>query len=472
MKNNVYCVSCDWLEMAGTLPWVLDETAMPQSLSAQNTPSEARRDAISPIYRDPTDDVFEADGLRFRCIESAQVSPAYRLAHALTWRGSVVCHIFWLPRQACVSPRSAHLKIDNQALYCSEWPRLLKSIWRAIGFSFTRLSRVDICADFEFFANGRLPLRFVQDYLSKPSASRPSFIRKSSNKFRAFGEKTTLSVLYSTLSWGSRDSAVQVNLYNKTIELQQHADKPWIRDKWRSVGLPGDFEKGHYVWRVEFSLNCSTKFIRDGKFDAVREVLLSDVESQGRLDDMFSALLPQFFAFKYLTKKDVNQHRRVKDLQDVVLFAEVDRAPFVFRSFVSGRKSSGRFERLMIRRLTEFLQGDGNLSEKEAAAFGLVLAKVGTVYDDKQAVTAGRISHEDVLRGFLMNVCQSHPRGMSPEKKLREVTRVTRMILGTHKSEADALAGSFAEWDANMAAIQSQIHDLTSYLPDDLVAGL
>ena len=472
MKNNVYCVSCDWLELAGYTAWVMEEMVMPQS-SPLNTPSEARREAASlPKYREPLGEIFEADGLRFKCVPSEQTSPAYLFSHALTYRGSIVCHIFWLPRQSCVDRRSAHLKIDNQTLYCSEWPRMLSTIMRAIGFSFLRLSRVDIAADFEYFANGRLPLRFVQDYLSKPTASRPSFIRKSSNKFRAFGEKTTLSVLYSTLSWGTRDSAVQVNLYNKTVELQQHADKPWIRDKWRSVGLPADFEKGRYVWRVEFSLNCSTKFIRDGKLGFVREILLADVESQGRLNDMFAALLPQFFQFKYLTKTDVNKHRKVKDLQDVILFADVDAAPYQFRSFVAGYKSAGRFEKMMFHKLTELYNRE-DLTTKEIGSISDVLYMLAKIFGDKQAVTAGRISESDLLRSFLLHVGHDkRPRGMTPERKYREVTRIVSMLLGEHKDLASDMHSSFVEWDANMTYLQSKVHELLDFLPDNFVEDL
>lgn len=360
----------------------------------------------------------------------------------------------------------AQIKVSNHFLYSSEWPRVLPSIFKAIGFQFLRLTRVDICGDFEYFANGRLPLRFVQDYLSKPKASRPSFIRKASNKFRAFGVRKTSGVLFETLSWGTRDSAVQVNLYNKTIELAEKTDKPWIREKWREAGLPADFESSRYVWRVEFSINCSAKYLfqHDG---LVRDIMLSDVESAGRLQAMWHPLVSQFFEFRLLTAADVRARRRVKDLQPVVLFSDVDAASFRFRSFVPSIKASGRTEKILMNKLQTLLDSE-TLTPNEAENLRGVLSVLGGVYQSKAARAAGQLTADDFLRSFCCQSEKTH-NWPSAERHARDVSRLVSMLRTGKRDELQAIDGHLCEWDANMTALESTLRELADILPIDEV---
>ena len=75
---------------------------------------------------------------------------------------------------------------------------------------------------------------------------------------------------WNSISWGAKKSMVTTRFYNKTMELKQVHDKPYIRQAWYLCGLVDDWntlEKKRrdgttykpQIWRVEFAIKSSTK---------------------------------------------------------------------------------------------------------------------------------------------------------------------------------------------------------------------
>lgn len=447
MKKNTWITSCDWFAVSCSRP-VADYAVQPSNC--------------------------EYGGLHFVMAKADEKHPYYYESLLVRLGTHDVATIFYM----CKRPEhreSCQIKVANSRLYFYGWADELQALMAALGWRFVMVNRIDICADFNYFANGRLPLSFVQDYLSKPRASRPSFIRRGSNKFRAFGEKPRGALLYETLSWGTRDSAVQVNLYNKSIELQNH-DKPWIRNKWESAGLKDgkdDAGKSHYVWRLEFSVNPSNVSWKstDAGDKQVRELSLDDVRAQGQCDLTFSAMLPRYFQFYYLSPSDIRAGKRVRDLVPVVLFTDVDRVsvkPAIVRYF----RKSNRTDRLAFKRLEDYKQSFV-LSPAEMEAFNMVQKKVATNLAFVQPNTA-----EDVLSQWLASMFKSA--AASPLKDSRsykrECSRLVRMLQGAHDPDTEAFAAAvnmFSKWaddDAFKAMLAHANEVGSNYLPDDAIA--
>lgn len=421
------------------------------------------------VPRDFIGNIFEAGAERFTVAASLEFNPAYRSSVLLQWRGRPLLHLFYSPRNEHVNPRSCQAKVANAALYSSDWPRLYRLALRAIGWTPVRLARIDICADFQYFAGGRLPLRFVQDYLSAPRASRPSFIRKSSNKFRAAGVKGFDRLLWETLSWGTRDSAVQVNLYNKTRELMAKQDKQYIRAKWADYGLPSSLTPPvkDYVWRVEFSINPSLKFVAPSLSRPCREILLEDVDTQGALEQFFRSLVPDYFQFYFLSVADRKSGRRVKDLTPVVLFnIDEDAAPFRLRGYSNSRVSD-RTERMLLRRLDSIL-GDNILTAEQK--FGL-RAAVQVLSEQSAARRAAnaQIEADDLLADFLLDVCRPsgvHNDGFLLVRRHRELKRLVAMLRCSSSPSLEAFGVQYQELDACIDKLQDEIANLSAALPD------
>lgn len=421
MKNNLYVPSCDWF-----------------AVSCIASLSDLKR-LSSPAL------TLAVGSLMISVCEPKESHPYYERSALLRAGSYDICHIFW----NCKRPEhreSCLLKVANCRLYYAGWADEVRAILKVLQWRFHHIARIDVCCDFNYFANGRLPLSFVQDYLSRPKQSRPSFIRRGSNKFRAFGEKSTAKLLYETLSWGTRDSAVQVNLYNKSIELQ-HTDKPWIREKWEAVGLLDGKQpngKQAYVWRVEFSINpAAVGWKSTADIDrVVREMSLEDVATQGQLTTTFAALLPRYFQFYFLTANDVRERRRVRDLTPVVLFSDTDKASFVPASVRYFRKST-RTDRALFRKLQQYRE-ELQLDEKQKVAWLMVQTKVAELMRLKQPNLG-----EDVLSQWLQ--VQFSPIIKDVKESVaaqRSVGRLVRMLQGAHDEDCESFMRAVSDYEA------------------------
>ena len=109
---------------------------------------------------------------------------------------------------------------------------------------------------------------------------------------------------------------IRDRFYNKTLELQQKSDKPYIRQSWYAAGLVDDWSNltkkakdgtiyKPEIWRVEFSIKSGTKnwfLIEDqsGKRVKKRSIrhTLAMYDDKQKLLDMFFSLAEHYFHFK------------------------------------------------------------------------------------------------------------------------------------------------------------------------------
>lgn len=345
MKNYPLVVSCDWFSY---------------SCSCEG--------GFTPELGWQVSDDLSAHS--FVMVETTERHPFYERACLAKEGNAPVAHLFFACKRAD-NPFSCQIKVDNSRLYYAWWAESLQALVRALHWRIQFVNRIDICCDFNFFANGRSPLSFCQDYLSRPTKGRPSFIRHSSNKLRAVVTRTLHSLNYETLSWGTRDSAVQTNLYNKSLELSDHADKPWIRQRWIEAGLlHGDIGgKKHCVWRVEFSINPSALMLQDRETASViGQLNINHVSTPAALIETWNVLHPRYFTFHFLTKDASNNPKvRVRDLPIVTLFERDNCIKYKVKGVQYYRKST-RTDRLLLRRLLETIEED-QLNADERAAF-------------------------------------------------------------------------------------------------------
>lgn len=480
MKSNLYVVSCDWFAIQCTSEWWRDEVVRPrveiEDMPASNSANTPRTECetidlkiLSEQWRerDQIGITYQYAAEVFKVVKSDEFHPAYNCNVLLTWHGRPLLHLSYKPKRADVQPSSCQAKVANSALYSSQWPTLVRSALRAIGWQFVRVVRVDVAADFEYFANGRLPLRFVQDYLSKPTATRPTFIRKSSNKFRAFGQKAFDKLLFETLSWGTRESAVQVNLYNKTVELMR-TDKPYIRKKWEDYGLPSDLNPPvkRYVWRVEFSINPSRIFMKSRMGTQVRELLSSDVETQANLEQLFASLLPDYFQFHELSAAARRVNRKVKDLPIVTLFDTSCAGEFKVRGYVHARKV-GRTEKILMHRLAAIID-EQQCNADELAGLRAAYSKLCEIFYMKDAQGRGEITADDLLANFL---CQLSPARVpslwrSQAQKHRELQRYVQMLLAARDSSFQSFAKCYGDVADGLSLLCDKMLEMCDGLPE------
>lgn len=381
---------------------------------------------------------------------------------------------------------SCQIKVCNSRLYFSNWHTDLMDVIHALQWRVHHINRVDICADCNEFANGRLPLRFVQDYMASATKSRSTYIRCGSNKFRAYGTKSLDGLTFETLSWGTRDAPIQVNLYNKSVELQSK-DKPWIRNRWELGGLRhGKDEHGvmRHVWRAEISITPSQitwidkKLKQNGKkvkqvCDKVSELSISDFCTTNALAQTWMLLIPSYFSFREQSHDAFMKRTSVRSLPLITLYnsADFDATSLPLRSAVGLKymRKTTRHERQLFDFLVK-LRSELQLDATEKDAWMKVQTKLATVLQMPCENLA-----DDAITQFLVSCFRDFGRVESPIYT-REAKRIVQMLRGAKDENMLAwmhAVQSYEEMigDSIFEEMLKHANDIgADYLPDEVVA--
>ena len=222
-----------------------------------------------------------------------------------------------------------HLRLVNAACYLDNAAALMQNFIDTYGYTINRISRVDICLDFERFDEGDDPAVFLSRYL------RQVYSKINQGNITAHGADRWNGQVWNSVSWGSPTSAIGTKFYNKTMELYDPATgtyrKPHIRYAWLKCGLIDDFHKvmkqgkdGWYtpqIWRVEFSIRSSVKkwFAielngEEKHYQSIRNTL-DMYDCREKLLTLFASLQQHYFHFKHFQKE-----QRKDRCPDKVLF--------------------------------------------------------------------------------------------------------------------------------------------------------
>lgn len=254
----------------------------------------------------------EADSLGnhrlYSFVEPKEFTHGYTHNRSVVWRGLVVAHVSAVPRNEFRDPLSATIKMANATLYCGDWFFILHDICHALGWEPIRISRCDLCADFNFFVGGLAPSTFLRKYVTKNKAS---YLRVGSNDFAVYGNKSNHSTIFNSIRWGSRSNGVSTYLYNKTKELNEKTNKPWIRNHWTLCGLSSTKD----VWRVEISINSEGTGLKSLTDGVLHTLFVDDIATPEMARQMFLTYAAKYFRFKRTDPKV----KYAKDLKDVCL---------------------------------------------------------------------------------------------------------------------------------------------------------
>ena len=178
------------------------------------------------------------------------------------------------------------------------------------GYTFRRIARIDLCLDFEKFDSGDAPQAFVTRYL------KGRYAKVNQCTIATYGKDMWDGQQWNSIAWGSKKSPIFTRLYNKTLELKECKDKPYIRQAWASCGLVDDFiqltkknEHGEFykpeIWRLEFVIASSVKnwvcFDVDENGNNTHRSVRNDLNrylTRDDLESMFSSLVSRYFHFK------------------------------------------------------------------------------------------------------------------------------------------------------------------------------
>ena len=227
--------------------------------------------------------------------------------------------------------RACHLRLCNRTCYCFNAGELMKNFIDKHGYVFMNLCRLDLAMDFEVFDSGDIPAKFLERYL------KGRYSKVNQCNIAVHGKDEWDGRMYNSVSWGSKASPIFTRFYDKTLELKEAKDKPYIRQAWASCGLVDDFiqltkkgEDGAYykprIWRLEFAITSAVKNWvcfdvdqRGNKTHLSKRHNLDLYLNRDYLITMFASLVNHYFHFKLFEKgvrKDRCEDKELFDFGD------------------------------------------------------------------------------------------------------------------------------------------------------------
>lgn len=249
------------------------------------------------------------------------------------------------PRSKMLKSELAIVKIANFILYKPDKYNIIETGLKEIGFMIKGVSRFDICFDFNYFANGWDGHTLIKQFLESKA------LRNGRGNFSVHGvQKFDCNFEY--LGFGGNNSSAKAYLYNKTKEMQDVKEKPYIREQWERAGLRQDVP----VYRLEFSLNSDGVKNLENPDTTPIGFTLNNFGLKDFLPDLYYTLYDRFFDFRK------NNRTRNKSRMERINLIEKRDICMVYNGSKS-YKCSGRMEKILLHNLFVYVAkyGDGEM---------------------------------------------------------------------------------------------------------------
>lgn len=228
------------------------------------------------------------------------------------------------------------IRFVNRVLYMPDFWNVAQRLLTANDIQVRGISRIDICADFNQFATID-PRALIEGFAAKKYRHIGRGV--GSLAFNHGVHHKEYGVNYTGLTFGKHVSDAHVYLYDKSFELMTQGDKPWIRERWKRVGL--DVRN---VWRLEVSIKSSGLKFKDKKSGETIEIAPDMVPDGDALDKIYQTFVRKLFSF-IVNRQGITNITREPRLK---LFED---APAYDRGSISNLSPGNRMERILIRQL-------------------------------------------------------------------------------------------------------------------------
>ena len=286
--------------------------------------------------------------------------------------------ILAVPRSSMLNSNIVLVKIHNRFLYSQNYIKLLYSICATFKLSIKGLTRLDLCYDCNNFHGGLKPHKFIKEFVTAEFDS-PRYIYKvGAKQFRVYGGKSVSSATkFSGIEFGSGKSSKRCYIYDKTRELAEVKDKPWIRQYWHENGLISD-EKTH-VYRAEISIKCDGMDLLNMSTGELFKLSPEYLQSQPSIEKLFHFYAARMFRFHRKGK-----HTRVRDYDRIELF---ENSPIITckPKRVCVNADTGRTEKICVSTLSKLSYQYSDLSQEYSSALSRCITFLSEVAGIKYA---------------------------------------------------------------------------------------
>lgn len=286
--------------------------------------------------------------------------------------------ILAVPRSTMLNSNIVLVKIHNRFLYSQNYIKLLYNICATFKLSIKGLTRLDLCYDCNSFHNGLKPHKFIKEFVTAEFDS-PRYIYKvGAKQFRVYGGKSVSSTTkFTGIEFGSGKSSKRCYIYDKTRELEEVKDKPWIRQYWHENGLISDAKT--HVYRAEISIKCDGMDLLNMSTGELFKLSPEYLKSQPAIEKLFHFYAARMFRFHRKGK-----HTRVRDYDRIELF---ENSPIITckPKKVCVNADTGRTEKICVSTLSKLSCQYSDLSQEYSSALSRCITFLSEVAGIKYA---------------------------------------------------------------------------------------
>lgn len=268
--------------------------------------------------------------------------------------GEILGIISMCPYSSVISDKIVILKLENRVLYQADYIARTFEFLSCCGLKYKGITRIDLAYDCNIFANGLLPENLINRYMQN------KYLKIGLNRYQVNGNGTykisSKNLKHpnngdiqeherSGVLWGSRKSDIQLNIYNKTKELNEVKMKPYIVDYWKLCGLDVDSN----VWRVEIRIQANGKNLKEVKSGRLFSLSLDHLITQETIEQMFHD-----YAAKYCRFVKRDYHAKAQQMIELKLFS-TDNEIILRPRRITGVQDSTRMHKIMINNIDKHI---------------------------------------------------------------------------------------------------------------------
>lgn len=325
------------------------------------------------------------------------------------------------PRSDAMPARGCTLKLANRVLYSHEWLTESKQMMAEMGLRYKGITRVDVCYDCNRLAGGRSVPAFLMQYFSHAPYCEGHIIRSGSRKVTINACRSNAgAVEISAMRWGSKGSDIGAYCYNKSLELREVKDKPWIRETWEKAGLIDAFNEeewsklserekkraidngntGSYikssVWRFEISIKAHGKDLLNLDTGELFKLDINYFEQQNAVENLFYTYAAKVMDFRMSTGQTT-----IRNYPPLKIF-EIDRKVTERPVRVSMFADTGRVEKMIVNRLEALQATYGDLSSADRKSLEAALGFIRTISGTKLMIAKDKkeLAYLEHMRGY------------------------------------------------------------------------
>lgn len=352
-----------------------------------------------------------------------------------------------------------HIRLSNYECYRPNCVQKLQEFFLRFGLEPQSITRIDLCLDVLHCDDGKDMGEFIHDYILEKyykvhiARINPHGPEVNGSFFNAHGKEAMYKREYNSIKWGSPTSAISVKIYNKTQEMAEVKNKPYILQQWRAAGLIDEADinqaaklqavryniakltKGlnfakdkakireklneqkekaieikenlKKVWRIEFSLKSTIKgFVREignseeNKKEIMYSLNLNNIQKKSHLLFTFMALAKRYLNFKKVEMTRNGTPKRKDRCADYYPVGEAD-IPVYKPVMPTINKDVARGTKMIINYLQMIADSttDDELPYNVRKAMGTTLTWLGNYYQLKHVENKGQtlLHWQDVL---------------------------------------------------------------------------